>query len=88
MEIIEEKEVRVLPLQKKSNNGHRDQKNFIQEQKKTRIHARSRRCSCCRWEILFSNQKLSWDADNKFSDSRVNDKYLMKDYHNGYKLPT
>ena len=35
-----------------------------------------------------TNQKLSWDADNnKFSDSRVNDKYLMKDYHNGYKLP-
>ena len=36
-----------------------------------------------------TNQKLSWDPDNnKFFDSRVNDKYLMKEYHNGYKLPT
>ncbi len=34
-----------------------------------------------------SGQKLMWDKEkNKFSDDSVNDKYLMKEYHNGYEL--
>jgi len=34
-----------------------------------------------------SGQKLMWDKEkNKFTDDLINDKYLMKEYHNGYKL--
>jgi predicted dehydrogenase len=34
-----------------------------------------------------SGQKLVWDkTTDKFSDNAINDKYLMKEYHNGYKL--
>ena len=101
-EIIEEKRSEnkvLLPLQKKSNNGHRDhQKNFIQA-----IRENKPEILTCNVQdaahvakvaqmgnISFkTNQKLSWDPDNnKFFDSRVNDKYLMKEYYNGYKLPT
>ncbi len=35
-----------------------------------------------------TNKKLFWDGDKKqFTDNKVNDEYLMKEYHNGYKLP-
>jgi hypothetical protein len=35
-----------------------------------------------------SGQKLNWDKDQaKFTDDAVNKKYMMKEYHNGYKLP-
>lgn len=35
-----------------------------------------------------SGQKLFWDTSkNRFTDEAVNAKYLMKEYHNGYKLP-
>jgi predicted dehydrogenase len=34
-----------------------------------------------------SGQKLVWDKEkNKFTDDAINNKYLMKEYHNGYKL--
>lgn len=34
-----------------------------------------------------TGQKLFWDdTKNKFTDNGVNKKYLMKEYHNGYKL--
>jgi hypothetical protein len=37
---------------------------------------------------LRSGQRLSWDKEaGKFTDRKVNDKFLMKEYHNGYKLP-
>lgn len=37
---------------------------------------------------LRSGQRLSWDkAAGKFADEKVNREYLMKEYHNGYKLP-
>ncbi len=37
---------------------------------------------------LRSGQRLSWDkAAGKFTDEAVNAKFLMKEYHNGYKLP-
>lgn len=35
-----------------------------------------------------SNQRLAWDKINKkFTDKKINDQYLMKQYHNGYSLP-
>ena len=35
-----------------------------------------------------SGKKLAWDfAKNQFSDNDINKKYLMKEYHNGYRLP-
>ncbi len=35
-----------------------------------------------------SGQKLTWDkAAGKFTDENINRQYLMKEYHNGYKLP-
>ena len=36
-----------------------------------------------------SGEKLEWDSTkNQFTDDAINEKYLMKEYHNGYKLPT
>jgi predicted dehydrogenase len=35
-----------------------------------------------------SGKKLEWNAaKEQFNDEAVNKKYLMKEYHNGYKLP-
>jgi hypothetical protein len=35
-----------------------------------------------------SGKKLEWNAEKEqFNDDAVNKKYLMKEYHNGYKLP-
>ena len=35
-----------------------------------------------------TGEKLYWDTDKgKFKDDKVNDKYLLAGYHNGYKLP-
>jgi predicted dehydrogenase len=35
-----------------------------------------------------SGKRLSWDkAAGKFTDETINQQYLMKEYHNGYKLP-
>jgi predicted dehydrogenase len=35
-----------------------------------------------------TGQKLAWDKDKQqFTDDKVNKKYLMKEYHNGFKLP-
>lgn len=37
---------------------------------------------------LRSGQRLSWDrVAGKFTDEGINGKYLMKEYHNGYRLP-
>jgi predicted dehydrogenase len=36
-----------------------------------------------------SGQRLSWDAGaGQFTDAKINAGYLMKEYHNGYRLPT
>jgi predicted dehydrogenase len=36
-----------------------------------------------------SGQRLSWDASaGQFTDDKINAGYLMKEYHNGYQLPT
>jgi predicted dehydrogenase len=35
-----------------------------------------------------SGQRLVWDkAAGKFTDEKINNAYLMKEYHNGYRLP-
>jgi len=35
-----------------------------------------------------SGKKLEWDAaKERFTDEAINKEYLMKEYHNGYKLP-
>lgn len=35
-----------------------------------------------------SGQKLSWNnAKHQFTDQKINDKYLLAPYHNGYSLP-
>jgi predicted dehydrogenase len=35
-----------------------------------------------------SGKKLFWnDTDHHFTDAAINKQYLMKEYHNGYKLP-
>jgi predicted dehydrogenase len=35
-----------------------------------------------------SGQKLTWNkGDGRFSDKKINEEYLVKAYHNGYKLP-
>jgi predicted dehydrogenase len=36
---------------------------------------------------FLSGQRIVWDkAAEKFTDNSLNDKYMMKEYHNGYKL--
>jgi hypothetical protein len=35
-----------------------------------------------------SGRRLSWDKGaGRFTDEEINKAYLMKEYHNGYKLP-
>jgi len=35
-----------------------------------------------------SGQRLVWDAKaGKFDADKINQQYLVKEYHNGYKLP-
>ena len=35
-----------------------------------------------------SGKKLEWnEANGGFTDNTINKQYLMKEYHNGYKLP-
>ena len=100
-EVIEEKrsENKVLiPLQKKSNNGHRQhQYNFIQAVRENKPEILN-----CNVEdaahvakiaqmgnISFkANQKLNWLAEkDKFADPKINHTYLAKEYFNGYQLP-
>ena len=100
-EVIEEKrsENKVLiPLQKNSNNGHRDhQFNFIKairENNPDLINCNVEEAAhvakvAQMGNISFrSNQKLSWSAKhNQFDDPKINKNYLAKKYHNGYQLP-
>ncbi len=100
-EVIEEKrsENKVLiPLQKNSNNGHRDhQFNFIKairENNPDLINCNVEEAAhvakvAQMGNISFrSNQKLSWSAKhNQFDDPKINKNYLAKKYHNGYQFP-
>lgn len=100
-EVIEERrsENKVLiPLRKKSNNGHRDhQFNFfkaIRENNPELLNCNVEQAAhvakvAQMGNISFrANQKLTWQAENnQFSDPKINNTYLTKEYHNGYHLP-
>ena len=98
---IEEKRSKnkvLIPLQKKSNNGHKEhQFNFMQAIRENKPEILN-----CNVEdaahvaivaqmgnISFrANQKLNWlDEKNQFGDPKINNAYLAKEYFNGYKLP-
>jgi hypothetical protein len=35
-----------------------------------------------------TGKKLNWDASKeRFTEDEINKEYLMKEYHNGFKLP-
>ena len=101
-EVIEERRSKnkvLVPLQKKSNNGHRDhQMNFMQAIRENKPEILT--CNVMdaahvakvaqMGNISFrTDNKLTWDADkNQFTDSEVNKAYLVKQYHNGYQLPS
>lgn len=100
-EVIEEKRSEnkvVVPLQKKSNNGHQQhQFNFMQairENKPELLNCNVEEAAhvakvAQMGNISFrANQKLSWSAKiNQFENSGINEKYFNKEYHNGYQFP-
>jgi len=99
-EVIEEKQSKQKvnkPLAKVSDNGvEKHWVNFIEavRSRKTEnlhcpIEAGAHVATVAQMgNITFrSGQKLVWDKEqSKFTDDAINDKYLMKEYHNGYKL--
>ncbi|MGA0373653.1 MAG: Gfo/Idh/MocA family protein [Flavobacteriaceae bacterium] len=100
-EVIEEKRSKnkvLIPLQKRSNNGHKDhQFNFIhaiRENKPEILNCNVEDAAnvakiAQMGNISFkANQKLNWLAEkDKFADPKINDVYLAKKYFNGYQLP-
>jgi len=101
-EVLEEKNSKQKvskPLAKVSDNGvDKHWVNFIQavRSRKTEtlncpIEAGAHVATVAQMgNITFrSGQKLVWDkAAEKFTDDKINEQYFMKEYHNGYKLPT
>jgi hypothetical protein len=100
-EVIEEKQSKnkiSKPLVKSSDNGvDKHWQNFteaIRTDKKEILHCNAEAAShvatvAQMGNIAFrSGQKLTWDkSKEKFTDEAINNKYLVKPYHNGYKLP-
>ena len=100
-EVIEEKRSKnkvLIPLQKRSNNGHQEhQINFIQairENKPEMLNCNVEDAAhvavvAQMGNISFrANQKLSWLAEkNQFDDPKINNAYLAEEYFNGYQLP-
>jgi predicted dehydrogenase len=101
-EVLEEKknENKVLvPFTKQSDNGlNKHWENFVSVVKSRKmsdlncpIQAGSHVATIAQMgNIAYrSQQKIVWNASaNKFADDSINKKYFMKEYHNGYKLPT
>jgi len=101
-EVIEEKQSKSKvskPFEKSSDNGlDKHMQNFIDVVKSRKmedlhcsIQAGAHVATVCQMgNIAFrSGKKLEWDAKKeRFTDEAINSKYLMKEYHNGYKLPT
>jgi predicted dehydrogenase len=101
-EVLEEKknENKVLvPFAKQSDNGlNKHWENFVSVVKsrktadlKCPIQAGAHVATIAQMgNIAYrSQQKLVWNpAAAKFADESINKKYFMKEYHNGYKLPT
>jgi hypothetical protein len=100
-EVIEEKNSNskaMMPLQKSSDNGlDKHMENFVSVIKSRKMED----LNCSIQEAAHvatvaqmgniayrSGEKLNWDADKKrFTNEAINKKYMMKEYHNGYKLP-
>src|SRR6478735_9252336 len=99
-EIIEEKQSKnkiSKPFEKPSDNGlNKHWENFVQVVKSRKVE--DLHCSIQAGahvatvsqmgNIAFrSGQKLVWDgAKERFTDDAINKEYLLKEYHNGYKL--
>lgn len=101
-EVIEEKQSKnkvAVPFKKVSDNGlDLHMANFIDTVRSRKmedlhcsIQAGSHVATVAQMGniSLRSGQRLVWDkAAGQFTDAAVNRQYLMKAYHNGYKLPT
>lgn len=100
-EVIEEgrSEKKILiPLQKRSNNGHRDhQFNFFEALRSNdgsklncNIESAAHVAKVAQMGNISyrSQQKLSWDQNNnQFTDFNIHQTYHTNTYHNGYFLP-
>lgn len=100
-EVIEEKQSKnkvSKPFEASSDNGlDRHWENFVsvvKSRKKEELHcpveaATSVATVAQMGNIAYrSGKKLEWDvAKGQFTDEAVNKEYMMKEYHNGYKLP-
>jgi predicted dehydrogenase len=100
-EVIEEKNSKSKiskPLQAASDNGlNKHMENFISVVRSRKlnelncpIEAGAHVATVAQMgNISFrSGQRVVWDkAAEKFTDEKLNKQYLMKEYHNGYKLP-
>ena len=101
-EVIEEKQSKnkvLVPFTKPSDNGlDKHWENFVsvvKSRKMEDLHCPIQDASHIATVAQMGNiayrsgQKLFWDkANHRFTDEAINKKYLMKEYHNGYKLPT
>ncbi|MGZ3882172.1 MAG: Gfo/Idh/MocA family protein [Flavisolibacter sp.] len=100
-EVVEERQSKnkvMRPLEKASDNGlDRHWENFISVVRSRKlsdlncpIEAGAHVATVAQMgNISFrSGQRIDWDRDaGKFSDEKINNQFLMKPYHNGYKLP-
>lgn len=100
-EVIEEKQSKnkvAVPFKKVSDNGlDLHMANFIDTVRSRKmgdlhcsIEAGSHVATVAQMGniSLRSGQRLSWDkAVGQFTDGAINRQYLMKEYHNGYRLP-
>ena len=100
-EVIEEKQSKnkvAKPLVKSSDNGlDKHWENFVSVVKSRKmedlhcpIQAGANVATVAQMgNIAYrSGKKLEWDAKNaRFTDEAINKQYMMKEYHNGYKLP-
>jgi hypothetical protein len=100
-EVIEERQSKnkvSKPLQKSIDSGvEKHWQNFaeaIRTNKKEILHCDIQAAShvanvAQMGNIAFrSGKKLTWDnTSKKFTDNEINKQYLLKEYHNGYKLP-
>lgn len=100
-EVIEEKQIKnkvSKPFEKSSDNGlDKHMQNFVDvikfrkmEDLHCSIQAGAHVATVSQMgNIAYrSGKKLEWDATKKqFTDEAINKKYLINEYHNGYKLP-
>ena len=100
-EIIEEKQSKnkvIKPLVTATDNGlNKHWENFVsvvKSRKMADLHCSIQEGAHVATIAQMGNiayrtgQKLFWDTNkNRFTDEAVNAQYLMKEYHNGYKLP-